>query len=101
MLAETLVKGRQRIETGGERQVVDLDAARCVFQAIEQVLQAGLVDVAVEALAEYLVEQVRDLIAAVTALARYPLQVQFRVEVRLLALEVLFQILCHGAQLPG
>ncbi|MNG13566.1 hypothetical protein D3C84_972520 [compost metagenome] len=62
-------------------------------------MQAGLVDVAVEALAEHLVQQVGDLVAAVAAFAGNALQVEFRVEVRLLALEVLLQVLGHETQL--
>ncbi|MNI84696.1 hypothetical protein D3C73_1416220 [compost metagenome] len=62
-------------------------------------LQACLVDVAIEALPKHLVEQIGNLIATVPALLRHPLQVELRVEIRLLALKVLLQVVGHEAQL--
>ncbi|MNP11796.1 hypothetical protein D3C76_1040000 [compost metagenome] len=99
MLAETAVERRQRIESGSERQFIDTQRWRGVIQCREQVLQARLVDVAVEALAQHLVQQIGNLVTAVPALLRHPLQVEFRVEIRLLALEILLQVIGHEAQL--
>ncbi|MNL37402.1 hypothetical protein D3C87_1595450 [compost metagenome] len=62
-------------------------------------LQARLVDVAIEALAEHLIEQIGNLVAAISALLRHPLQVELRVKIGLLALKVLLQIVGHEAQL--
>ncbi|MNL33473.1 hypothetical protein D3C87_1553880 [compost metagenome] len=62
-------------------------------------LQARLVDVAIEALPQHLIEQVGNLVAAVATLLRHPLQVELRVEIGLLALEILLQIIGHETQL--
>ncbi|MCY1179121.1 hypothetical protein D9M73_195020 [compost metagenome] len=62
-------------------------------------LQACLVDVAVEALPQHLVEQVGNLVAAVAAGVGDLLQVELRVEIRLLALKILLQVVGHEAQL--
>ena len=92
MLAETAVERRQRIEAGGKGQFVDAQRRRGAIQRREQMLQARLVDVAVEALAKHLVQQIGNLIAAVAALPGHPLQVEFGVQIRLLALEILLQV---------
>ncbi|MOA70245.1 hypothetical protein D3C78_1989630 [compost metagenome] len=62
-------------------------------------LQTRLVDEAIEALAEHLIKQVGNLIAAVAAVLGHLLQVQLRVQVGPLALKVMLKILRHGAQL--
>ena len=62
-------------------------------------LQTRLVDVSIEALAQYLIQQVGNLIAAISALLRHPLQVEFGIEVRLLALKILQQVFSHETQL--
>ncbi|MCY1459231.1 hypothetical protein D9M71_766870 [compost metagenome] len=100
MFAEALVERRQRVEACVERQVVDRRFDAVVIEAGHQVLQTGLVDVAVEALPQHLVQQVGDLVAAVATGVGHLLQVQVRVQVGALALEVVLQVLGHGRQLP-
>ena len=58
MLAETAIEGREGIETSGERQLVDPQRWRCFVQRRQHVLKASLVDVAIEALPQHLVEQI-------------------------------------------
>ena len=93
MALETAVEGRQGIEAGGKGQLVDTLEVAPGLQAIEQVLQARAIDVAIEALAQHLIEQVGNLVAAVTRRRRYLLQIQFGVEKGLAALEIVLQIL--------
>src|SRR3989338_6188370 len=56
--AEATVEGRERIEAGSEGQFINTLQVVAGLQPRQQVLQALLVDIAVEALAEHLVEQV-------------------------------------------
>lgn len=100
MLTEALVERRQRVEAGTEGQLVDRRLDAVIAEAGHQVLQACLVDVAVEALPQHLVEQVGNLVAAVAAGVGDLLQVELRVEVGALTLEVVLQVLGHGRQLP-
>ncbi|MNB88976.1 hypothetical protein D3C75_359970 [compost metagenome] len=99
MLAETAVERRQRIESGSEGQFVDAHWRHGGIQRRKQMLQARLVDVAVEALAQHLIQQVGNLVAAVATLLRHSLQIELRVQIRLLALEILLQVIGHEAQL--
>ncbi len=57
--------------------------------------EPSLIDIAIEGLPEDLIEQVGNLIATVTALLGNPLQVQLRVQVGLLLLEVVLQVVGH------
>lgn len=101
MLAEAAVEGREGVETGGEGLLVDACHRALGLQLGQQVTQARLVHVLVEALAEHLVEQVGDLVAGVAGGGGHLVQVQGRVEVGLAALEVVLQVPRQQAQLAG
>ncbi|MNI73663.1 hypothetical protein D3C73_1296870 [compost metagenome] len=101
MLAKTGVKRRQGIEAGGKGQFIDAQGDGCGLQGRQQVPQPSLIDVAVEALPQHLIEQIGNLVAAVATRLRYPLQVKSRFKIGLLMFEILLQILRHEAQLTG